>query len=65
MKTKLESILEFLYSEEQNIEIYSFFDKGWSFRLGDESNGFTGSGDGYWTLDDLADGITDTYYGLK
>ena len=50
-----DDLLYLLYESEINIEISSFWDGGWSYRLGDFMNGFTsdnmcnsiGSGAGY------------------
>jgi hypothetical protein len=55
--SKLESVLARLYAEERNIEICSFWDAGWSFKLGDHANGFTHGDGGYYTFDELADAI--------
>ena len=33
--------IQAIYASEQNMAIESFFDKGWTFKLGDWANGFT------------------------
>lgn len=37
----LQTELEYLYSQEQNVELSSFWDAGWKLKLGDTTNGFT------------------------
>ena len=36
-------VLEYLYSQEVNVRVESFFDAGWSVSIGDEMNGWTAS----------------------
>ena len=56
-RPKLEPTLNALYASERNIEISSFWDGGWFFRLGDPVNGW-GFGDGpYRSFDELAAAI--------
>ncbi len=46
-------ILEDLYSRELNFEISSFWDAGYSVKLGDKTGGYIWEGD----FDDLREGI--------
>lgn len=47
------NILNWLYDEEQNVLIGSFWDGGWNVALGDSVNGFSATGD----FEDLGDGV--------
>lgn len=40
-----------LYNREINCEISSFWDSGWTFRIGDRANGF--KAEGYFSCPDL------------
>lgn len=39
--TILKMVLDFLYSEERNVQVQSFLDTGWTITLGDPQNGFS------------------------
>ena len=41
---ELQHELDYLYSQEQNVELSSFWDAGWRLRFGDSANGFTDDG---------------------
>lgn len=38
----LESELDWIYSQEQNVQLSCFWDAGWTLQFGDVTNGFTG-----------------------
>ena len=57
---KLQTVLDFLYSEEQNVQISSFWDGGWEFKLGDQRNGFQKAAH-FDSLDEGADWLLTTF----
>jgi hypothetical protein len=51
----LKAALDYLYSQEINVSIESFWDAGWTIALGDRANGFV---DGvYVECEDLDEGM--------
>lgn len=60
----LKDILEYLYKEEQNVSLTSFWDGGWDFALGDECNGITWH-DNFCTLDIGAQAMLKAYEEMK
>ena len=42
--TDTSSVFDELYASEINVSISSFWDGGWNWKLGDESNGFVSEG---------------------
>lgn len=39
----LKLVLDFMYSEERNVRVQSFWDGGWTIQMGDPTNGFNDS----------------------
>lgn len=39
----IKNVLDFMYSEERNVRVQSFWDSGWTISLGDPANGFSDS----------------------
>lgn len=40
MKRSLEEILDLYYEQELNVSIHSFWDAGWTVKIGDNMNGY-------------------------
>lgn len=49
----IQKVMERLYASEINCSVSSFWDGGWTVKLGDEMNGFITSGD-FDTLEEVA-----------
>jgi len=43
MLVNIKTVLDFMYSEERNVYVQSFWDSGWTIMLGDPTNGFSDS----------------------
>jgi hypothetical protein len=50
-------ILQRLYDSEINFKIFSEWDAGFFWKLGDSMNGYVASGDGSWTIAETADEV--------
>lgn len=50
----LRIVLQAFYKAEQNVELSSFWDGGWTVKIGDESNGFK-SENTFATLEEVED----------
>lgn len=64
----LSETLQWIYDQELNCEISSFWDGGWEFRLGDEGNGYKERQDCFYDLDSGAKWLlqmVEKHYGLK
>lgn len=60
-KRSLESVLRELYGREINVSIASFYDAGWTVRIGDEMNGYTAEREfGGVDLGQIGDWIAET-----
>lgn len=57
----LTEVLKYLYEQEQNVEISSFWDAGWTFRLGDRANGFIAESITVYDLQHGADWLMQAY----
>ena len=54
MSSELEKVLAKLYAAEINVEIESFFDSGWTAKVGDSINGYRAESHGFYSLEELA-----------
>ncbi len=57
---RIHSVLNLFYEAECNLQISCFWDSGWSFKIGDELNGFTYEDSGY-SLEQMAQVLHEFY----
>jgi len=59
-RMNLERVLLWLYHNEINCEIGSFWDGGWWVRLGDPMNGYKDKAENFYDLQSVADWLQET-----